>query len=136
MIKQKEIELGILAKGFHNIDNIIYESFDNFPETGLVNIFVKHTSAGIMINENADYDVRADLDILLNKLAPEGEPFYRHTMEGVDDMPAHFKSSVFGQSVSIPITNRSMNLGMWQSVFFCEFRNNGGPRKVVVTIYY
>ncbi|MAZ92960.1 MAG: secondary thiamine-phosphate synthase enzyme YjbQ [Bacteroidales bacterium] len=136
MIQQKEIELGILPKGFHNIDNIIYESFESFPETGLVNIFVKHTSAAIMINENSDSDVRVDIDSLLNKLAPEREPYYKHTLEGEDDMPAHFKSSVFGQSISIPITNGFMNLGTWQSIFFCEFRNNGGSRKVVITIHF
>lgn len=135
MIKQKEITLDSMARGFHNIDRIIYGAFDSFPETGLINIFVKHTSAGLMINENADPDVRIDLESLLNRMAPENAPFYEHTMEGSDDMPAHFKSSVFGQSLTIPITNGRMNMGMWQSIFFCEFRNHGGRRKIVITLY-
>ena len=125
-----------MSRGFHNIDRIIYNAFDVFPEIGLVNIFVKHTSAALMINENADPDVQVDLQSLLNKIAPEGEPFYLHTMEGRDDMPAHFKSSVFGQSVTIPITNGRLNLGTWQSLFFCEFRNYGGTRKIVITLYF
>ncbi len=135
MIEQKEITLDNMSRGFHNIDKIIYDSFNTLPEKGLINIFVKHTSAGLMINENADPDVQADLQSLLGKMAPEGAPFYRHTMEGKDDMPAHFKSSVFGQSVSVPITNGRLNLGTWQSVFFCEFRNYGGRRKLVLTLY-
>jgi len=135
MIFQKEIQLQSMSHGFHNIDRIIYNAFDEFPETGLINIFVKHTSAGLMINENADPDVQVDLQSLLDKMAPEGAPFYHHTMEGSDDMPAHFKSSVFGQSITIPITNGRMNMGTWQSLYFCEFRNYGGRRKIVVTVY-
>ena len=135
MIDQKEIVLNSMPRGFHNIDRIIYNSFDTIPETGLVNIFVKHTSAGLMINENADPDVQVDLQSLLDKIAPEGAPYYKHIMEGRDDMPAHFKSSVFGQSITVPITNRRLNLGTWQSIFFCEFRNYGGNRKIVITIY-
>lgn len=135
MILQKEIQLSSISRGFHNIDDVVYNAFDSFPETGLVNIFVKHTSAALMINENADPDVQVDLQNLLDKIAPEGAPFYRHTMEGRDDMPAHFKSSVFGQSITIPITNSRLNMGTWQSLYFCEFRNHGGSRRVVVTVY-
>ncbi len=135
MILQKEIQLNSMSRGFHNIDNIVTGAFDKLPEIGMVNIFVKHTSAGLMINENADPDVQVDLQSLLNRMAPEGAPFYEHTMEGNDDMPAHFKSSVFGQSLSVPITNGRLNLGTWQSIFFCEFRNYGGSRKVVITVY-
>lgn len=135
MIQQKEVIIGPMKKGFHIIDRIIYDSIEDFPEIGMLNIFVKHTSAGLMINENADPDVRIDLNSLLNKMAPENEPYYLHTMEGSDDMPAHFKSSVLGQSLMVPITNNRMNLGTWQSVFFCEFRNYGGERKIVITIY-
>ncbi len=124
-----------MPRGFHNIDRVVYDAFSEFPEMGIINIFVKHTSAALMINENADPDVRVDLESLLNKIAPEGAHFYQHTMEGKDDMPAHFKSSVFGQSINIPITNGRMNMGTWQSLFFCEFRNYGGRRKIVATIY-
>lgn len=135
MIQQSEIQLNAMSKGFHNIDQIIYNAFSEFPEKGMVNIFVKHTSAGLMINENADPDVQTDLQSLLERLAPEGEPYYQHTMEGRDDMPAHFKSTVFGQSITIPISNGKMNLGTWQSLYFCEFRNYGGRRRIVITTY-
>jgi secondary thiamine-phosphate synthase enzyme len=136
MIVQKEIKLPAYSKGLHIIDRKIEEAFGNFPKEGLLNIFIKHTSAGLMVNENADPDVRADLMSLLDRMAPEGAPFYEHTMEGPDDMPAHFKSSVFGQSLTIPISNYKFNLGTWQSIYLCEFRNDGGARKLVLTLYY
>jgi secondary thiamine-phosphate synthase enzyme len=136
MIKQKEIILSAMRKGFHKIDNLVSDAVAPLPETGLVNVFVKHTSAALMLNENADPDVQTDLDALLDKMAPENAPFYRHTMEGADDMPAHFKSAVFGPSVTIPVSNHRLNLGVWQSLYFCEFRNYGGRRKLVVTLYY
>lgn len=136
MIQQKEIVLQSMHKGFHNIDRIVENAISEMPEAGLINIFVKHTSAALMINENADPSVRVDIDSLLERMAPESAPFYKHTMEGPDDMPAHFKTAVFGNSISIPITNHRLNLGTWQSLFFCEFRNYGGSRKIVVTVYY
>lgn len=136
MIIQKEINLPSLGKGFHIIDRYIRDAMGELPEKGLLHIFIKHTSAGLMINENTDPDVRTDLKTLLDKMAPEGAPFYTHTMEGPDDMPAHFKSSVLGQSVTVPVTDHKMNLGIWQSIYLCEFRNHGGPRKLVVTLYY
>ena len=88
-----------------------------------------------MINENADPDVLVDMTTLLERVAPENDPAYIHTMEGLDDMPSHFKSAILGHSITVPVTNGRMNLGTWQSVFFCEFRNRGGNRKVVVTLY-
>ncbi|HEY9115302.1 MAG TPA: secondary thiamine-phosphate synthase enzyme YjbQ [Bacteroidales bacterium] len=136
MIIQKEIETGPFKKGFHNINTLIVKEFGEFPENGLLNIFVKHTSAGLMINENADPDVLTDLNSLLDRIAPENAPFYHHTMEGPDDMPAHFKSAILGHSLTIPVTNHRLNLGMWQCVYFCEFRNRGGKRKIVLTLYY
>ncbi|MEE4259381.1 MAG: secondary thiamine-phosphate synthase enzyme YjbQ [Bacteroidales bacterium] len=135
MIAQKEITLPAYNKGLHNIDRAIEDAIGNFPEKGLLNIFIKHTSAGLTINENADPDVRIDLLTLLEKMAPEGAPFYEHTMEGPDDMPAHFKSSVFGPSITLPVSNHRLNLGTWQSIYLCEFRNHGGPRKLVLTLY-
>ena len=135
MIEQKEIELNPMSKGFHNIDHIIVNAFNTLPAAGMINIFVKHTSAALMINENADPDVQVDLQSLLDRMAPEGAPFYQHTMEGRDDMPAHFKSTVFGQSLTIPVTNGHLNLGTWQSVYFCEFRNYGGRRRIILTVY-
>ena len=135
MITQKEITLPAYNKGLHIIDQIIEEAIGNFPEKGLLHIFIKHTSAGLTINENADPDVRTDLLTLLEKMAPEAAPFYTHTMEGPDDMPAHFKSSVFGPSLTVPVSNHRLNLGTWQSIYLCEFRNHGGPRKLVLTLY-
>lgn len=124
-----------MRKGFHNIDNILSNTFGSLPSEGLMNIFVKHTSAALMINENADPDVQTDLKTLLERMAPENDPEYIHTMEGPDDMPAHFKSSVFGSSLTVPISNGKLNLGTWQSIYFCEFRNRGRNRTIVVTIY-
>jgi secondary thiamine-phosphate synthase enzyme len=101
----------------------------------MVNIFVKHTSAGLMINENADPDVHTDLNTLLERVAPENDPQYTHTLEGSDDMPAHFKSAILGHTLTIPVTESRLNLGTWQSVYFCEFRNRGGNRRLVLTLY-
>ncbi|MBE0650834.1 MAG: YjbQ family protein [Bacteroidales bacterium] len=135
MIKQKEISLPAMHKGFHLIDNIVLNAIGELPETGLMNLFIKHTSAALMLNENADSDVRVDLNTLFDKIAPEGAPFYTHTLEGKDDMPAHFKTAVLGTSLTIPITNHRLNTGTWQGIYFCEFRNHGGNRKLVITVY-
>ena len=136
MIKQIEIELPEYPKGFHLITSIIKSRLNKgLPEKGLINILIKHTSAGLTINENADPSVRNDFESFMNKLVPENEIFYTHLFEGSDDMPAHIKSSIFGASLTIPITNYSLNLGTWQGIYLCEFRNHGGPRKLVVTIY-
>lgn len=135
MITQKEILVGPFTKGYHIIDDQLTKSFNKLPEAGLLHIFVKHTSAGLMINENADPDVHTDLKLLFQRMAPEGDREYTHIMEGKDDMPAHFKSAVLGVSISIPITNHRLNLGTWQSLYFCEFRNHGGKRKLVLTVY-
>lgn len=136
MITQKEISLPPMKRGFHNIDHIITEATEPLPETGLLNIFVKHTSAALTINENADPAVHTDLSTLLDRVAPENDPQYTHTLEGPDDMPAHFKALIMGSSLNIPVSNGRLNLGTWQSVFFCEFRNHGGSRKIVLTIYH
>lgn len=124
-----------MRRGFHNIDRIVTDAFDRLPENGLMNIFVKHTSAALMINENADPDVQTDLDTLLERVAPEDDPAYIHTLEGSDDMPAHFKSALLGSSLTIPITSHKLNTGTWQGIYFCEFRRNGGPRKLVITVF-
>lgn len=101
----------------------------------MLNLFVQHTSCALSINENADPDVQTDLSRIMDGLVREGEPYYDHTIEGLDDMPAHAKSSLFGVGLTIPITNGRLNLGTWQGIYLCEFRNNGGERKVVATIY-
>lgn len=135
MIFQKEIAIGPFSKGFHKIDRIIYNTLEPLPEKGLLSIFVKHTSAGIMINENADPDVLSDLSFLFDKIAPENLSSYKHKLEGPDDMPAHFKSILSGQSVSVPITNHRLNLGTWQSIYFCEFRNQAVKRNIVLSVF-
>jgi secondary thiamine-phosphate synthase enzyme len=136
MIKQKEIIFKPLSQGFHKIENHIYKALGELPETGVLNLFVKHTSAAVMITENADPAVQVDLKTLFDKLAPENASFYVHTIEGSDDMPAHFKSVVIGVSLNIPISNHKLNLGTWQGIYLCEFRKYGGQRKVVATVFY
>lgn len=136
MIKQIEIALKQYKRGFHLITNEILNKIGVLPEKGLLHVFIKHTSAGITINENADPTVLHDFEVAFNRLIKENEPYYQHTFEGSDDMPAHIKSSLVGSSVTIPITNYQLNLGTWQGIYLCEFRNNGGSRKLTVTIYY
>ncbi len=136
MIQQKEIILPAFSKGFHRIEKYIMEAMGELPESGLLNIFVKHTSAALMINENADPDVLHDMELLLDRSAPENLPGYYHTLEGSDDMPAHFKSAMLGVSLTVPITGHRLNLGTWQGIYLCEFRRYGGNRKLVLTIYH
>lgn len=107
----------------------------SLPAQGLLNLFVKHTSCGLTINENVDPDVRIDLESILNRVIPENAPYYLHTLEGADDMPAHAKSVLTGVSLTIPISNGRLNLGRWQGIYLCEFRDYGGPRKIVATIF-
>ncbi len=136
MIDQYEIVMPACRRGFHLLTNDILRQIGNLPDKGIMQIFIKHSSAGLTLNENADYTVRTDFETVFNKLVPEGDPDYEHVLEGLDDMPAHIKASLVGSSVSIPITNGRLNLGTWQGIYLCEFRNNGGSRKLVVTIYY
>ena len=135
MIQQKEIQLPAFKRGFHLITNLILQQLNALPDQGLLHIFIKHTSAGLTINENADPTVRQDFESSFNNLVKENEPYYIHTFEGSDDMPAHIKSSLVGSSVTIPITNGKLNLGTWQGVYLCEFRNFGGKRKLVLTVF-
>lgn len=135
MIWQKEITLSSYNRGFHLITHLIEDKLEGLPDQGLLHILIKHTSAGVTMNENADPSVRADFQSFFDRLAPEDEPYYVHTLEGSDDMPAHLKSSIVGQELTIPITNGRLNLGTWQGIYLCEFRNNGGSRRLVLTIY-
>ncbi len=136
MVFQKEIILPAYKRGFHLITDKIEQELTGISENGILNVFIKHTSAGLTINENADYSVREDFETIFNKLIPENQPYYTHIFEGSDDMPAHLKSSLTGTSLNIPVTNGRLNLGTWQGVYLCEFRNNGGKRKIVLTLYY
>jgi len=135
MINQTEFSLTPHRRGFHIITKEILQHINQLPETGILHLFIQHTSAGLTINENADPTVLVDFESSFNHIVKENEPFYQHTLEGNDDMPAHIKSSLVGNSVSIPITNHQLNLGTWQGVYLCEFRNHGGSRKIVATIY-
>ena len=134
MWKQVEFDLQSRRRGFHLITGEILRNLPPLPEVGLLNLFIKHTSAGLSINENADPDVLMDMESIFNHLVKEREPYYQHTLEGNDDMPAHAKSSIIGTSVTIPITNGKLNLGTWQGIYLCEFRDYGGNRRMVATI--
>ncbi len=136
MYLQKEILLKPRTRGFHVITHDI---INNIPEIkkmkiGLLNLFIQHTSASLTINENVSPDVRTDLEKHFNKIAPENMPYYDHTLEGSDDMPAHIKSTLIGASLTIPITNGELNLGTWQGIYLCEHRNHGGSRRIIATI--
>lgn len=134
---QKEIQLKPHSRGFHLITNEILNVIPEITQisTGQLQVFIKHTSASLTINENADYTVRTDFESHFNKMVPENAPYYEHTYEGSDDMPAHIKSSLLGSSVQIPITNGKLNLGIWQGIYLCEHRNNANSRKLVITTY-
>ena len=134
MTKQVEISLPAHPKGYHLITDYIENQLVDIPLTGLVHVFIKHTSAGLSINENADPTVRHDFESFLNKLIPENDPVYHHIYEGADDMPAHLKASILGSSVTIPVSNGRLNLGIWQGIYLCEFRKHGGSRQLVVTV--
>lgn len=134
MWKQVEFDLQSHRRGFHLITGEILRNLPPLPEVGLLHLFIKHTSAGLSINENADPDVRMDMESIFNHLVKEREPYYQHTLEGNDDMPAHAKSSIIGTSVTIPITNGKLNFGTWQGIYLCEFRDYGGNRRMVATI--
>ncbi|MFA6402629.1 MAG: secondary thiamine-phosphate synthase enzyme YjbQ [Salinivirgaceae bacterium] len=134
MMIQKEIRLKNYRKGFHLITNEIIQQLGELPKAGLLHLHLKHTSAGLTINENADPSVRIDFESFMNKIIPENDPAFTHLSEGMDDMPAHIKSSLFGVELTIPITNSMINLGTWQGIYLCEFRNYGGERSIVATI--
>ena len=135
---QKEIALAPYPRGFHLITPELVKAL--LPELksisiGQMQVFIKHTSASLTLNENADYTVRTDFESHFNKMVPENAPYYKHTYEGTDDMPAHIKSSLLGASIMVPITKGKLNLGIWQGIYLCEHRNQGGRRNLVVTIF-
>ena len=135
MIKQIEFRLPAKRRGCHLVTGEILRHLpEELPNEGLLNVFVKHTSCGLTINENADPDVRTDLDKILDRLVPENQPYYDHVLEGADDMPAHAKAVIVGASLTVPISAHRLNLGTWQGLYLCEFRDAGGPREIVATI--
>jgi secondary thiamine-phosphate synthase enzyme len=134
---QREVTLGPRPRGFHLVTD---EVVDAVPEiahvrVGLVHVFVRHTSASLTLNENASPAVRRDFESHLNAAVPEDAPYWTHTLEGPDDMPAHVKASLLGPSLSIPIADGRLALGTWQGIYLCEHRDRGGPRSVVVTVF-
>ncbi|WP_233978540.1 secondary thiamine-phosphate synthase enzyme YjbQ [Pectobacterium versatile] len=136
MWTQYEIRLKPKSRGFHLVTDEILAQVTALRQikVGLMQVFIKHTSAALTINENADPTVRQDFESFFNRLVPEDEPYYRHTYEGSDDMPAHLKGSLLGNSLTLPITNGRLNIGTWQGIYLCEHRNHGGSRSLVVTL--
>lgn len=134
---QKEICLSPKSRGFHIITDEIKRQLPEISQfsRGLANIFICHTSASLTINENASPDVRKDFESHFNEMVPELAAYYRHTLEGADDMPAHIKSSILGSSVTLPVTDGGLNLGTWQGIYLCEHRNHGGSRRLIVTVF-
>ncbi|MDC6367763.1 MULTISPECIES: secondary thiamine-phosphate synthase enzyme YjbQ [Flavobacteriaceae] len=134
---QKEIRLKAYSRGFHLITNIVLEAIPEIGEidTGILQVFIKHTSASLTINENADPTVRMDFESHMNHMVPENRPYYKHNYEGPDDMPAHIKASLMGASVQIPISKGRLNMGVWQGIYLCEHRNNASGRKLVLTVF-
>ena len=133
MVKQFEIKIPPHKRGFHLISEFVFNKLPNL--TGIVHVFIKHTSASLTINENADYTVREDSETHFNKMVPESASYFKHTIEGPDDMTSHIKSSLLGSSISFPIKKGIPQLGIWQGIFLCEHRNNAGSRNIVITIY-
>lgn len=134
---QKEIRLKARSRGFHLVTGEIESSFPKIAElnSGMLQIFILHTSASLTLNENADPSVRTDMESHFNQMVPERQPYFTHIYEGDDDMPAHIKASLLGSSVLIPITNGRLNLGTWQGIYLCEHRNHGGSRRVVLSAW-
>jgi secondary thiamine-phosphate synthase enzyme len=131
MLVQKEFSLKPKNRGFHIITSEILNNLPELPENGLINKFIRHTSAALTINENYDHDVQKDLNSIFDKLVKEIGPYYKHMAEGNDDMPAHAKSTIAGASLSIPVSSGNLNLETWQGIYLCEFRNNGENKKII-----
>ena len=134
MVQHYSITLGPFPRGFHIVTKEIKEVVTEWPESGMLNAFIRHTSAGLCINENADVTVRDDFKLYFERLAPENIPGLTHDMEGPDDMPAHIKTTITGTVVQIPIINGKLGLGTWQGIYLCEFRSHARPREIIVSI--
>lgn len=134
MVQQVNIKLPPFPRGFHLVTHLVEQQLPTLPNAGVLHLFIQHTSAGITINENADPTVRDDFNEFFNRLVQERQPWFKHNYEGDDDMPAHLKASLVGFNVTIPITNGALNLGTWQGIYLCEFRNRGGVRRIIASI--
>lgn len=135
-VYQQEVELRSRPRGFHIITDEVVRALPELKSAtaGLLHVFIKHTSASLTINENADPTVREDFESHFNKMVPENAPYYKHTLEGPDDMPAHIKGSLLGSSITIPVSNGRLNMGTWQGIYLCEHRDHGGSRTLVLTL--
>ena len=133
---QKEIKIDSKKRGFHVVTDQVINQIPEIKNIniGLLHLFIKHTSASLTINENADFTVRNDFESHFNHMVPENAPYYQHTFEGSDDMPAHLKASILGSTISIPITNGNLNFGTWQGIYLCEHRNNKSRRNIILTL--
>lgn len=134
MIDQIEFTLRPYPRGIHLVTGEVMRQLPTLPQKGLLNLLIKHTSAALALNENADPDVRHDMNMIFDRLVPENATFYLHTDEGPDDMPSHAKSVIVGSTLTLPITDGHLNLGTWQGIYLCEFRDYGGPRRLIATI--
>lgn len=135
MVLQKSLVLPAVRRGYHLITREVISQLPDLPHTGMLNLFIKHTSASLCVNENADPSVLDDFESIFNHIVPENMPFLTHTLEGPDDMPAHIKAAMIGSSITIPITRGQLNLGTWQGIYLCEFRNRASNRHLVATVY-
>lgn len=134
MVKHYSLTIGPFKRGFHLITDTITDAVSTWPENGMMQAFIKHTSAGLCINENADETVREDFNLFFENLAPENLPGIKHDMEGPDDMPAHIKSTITGHSIQIPIVDGKPGLGRWQGIYLCEFRNHATKREIIISV--
>ena len=132
---QREFRLPAMPRGFHLVTQLIEKEVPELREIehGILHVFIQHTSASLTVNENADPTVREDFESHFDRAVPENAPYYRHTAEGPDDMPAHIKASLLGASVTVPISSGRLNLGTWQGIYLCEHHDRGGPRRLVAT---
>lgn len=133
-VRQTEIKLSPRPRGFHLVTREVVAQLPPLPRQGLLHLFVEHTSCGLCVNENADPDVRRDMRAIFDRLVPENRPEYTHTLEGPDDMPSHAKAVISGVSLTLPVTRGRLNLGTWQGIYLCEYRDCGGPRTLVATV--
>lgn len=133
---QKKINLRPVSRGFHLVSNDIVQALPELKQIniGLLHLFIQHTSASLAINENADPDVRIDMEAYFNQAIAENEPYYRHVLEGSDDMPAHIKAVILGNDLTIPVSNGRLQIGIWQGIYLCEHRNYGGSRNIIATL--
>lgn len=134
---QNELTLPSYQRGFHIITDLVIKGVPEIKQihAGFLQVFIKHTSASLTINENADSTVRDDFESHINIMVPENAPYYKHDYEGSDDMPAHIKASLMGASVQIPVTNGKLNIGIWQGIYLCEHRNYASGRNIVLTLW-